>query len=368
MLLSVFASSAFAVQNHPSTDGETNLSSIQTYDGMIKELEALEERSKGKLEVFTLADKNYAYTQSEQGRDLYVAKVGNGPKKVWVQGRIHGNEPYGTESILQLIKQYTSNKSPETRELLDELTIYFAPMYNPDGSEMNIRHTILQDGSNRRIDLNRDWANEDLNGFEAVESKAWYEFWTDIQPDYALDIHHQGTKTDSETDQAITMSLGISLAPGGPTFGETDDPKLQLYEDLTRQMQVHVYDELNGYGFTNIDRYVVGSKSSGFLEIDIIGGVVSAMMIGLDYEGLNVDGHSNPAIFFETSGNTSNGSLGQRGRGHNIRQNTQGIDELLNGLANGEVYNADPERWNDIPHEDTIGYLTDHSGFVPSGY
>ncbi|PYZ94845.1 Tat (twin-arginine translocation) pathway signal sequence [Salipaludibacillus keqinensis] len=358
MLLSVFASSAFAVQNHPSTKGETNLSSIQTYDGMIKELESLEKRSKGKLEVFTLADKGYEYNQSEQGRDLYVAKIGNGPKKVWVQSRIHGDEPYGTEATIQLLQMYTSNQSAQYREVLDELTLYFAPMYNPDGSEMNIRQTVLQDGSEKRVDLNRDWAE---GAFEAVESKAWYSFWADIQPDYGLDIHHQGLKTDSETGQAITMSLGISLAPGGPTLPYLEDG---LYEDITRQMQVHVYDALKGYGFTNIDRYTVG----GNLEIDIRGGVVSAMMLGLNYEGLNEDNHSHPAIFFETSGNTREGNLGQRGRGHNIRQNTLGIQELLHGLATEEVYDADPERWDEIPHPEIIGYFTDHSGIVPVGY
>lgn len=363
LLFTVFSTSAFSIQNHPSTNGKTNLSSIETYEGMIKELEGLEKRSKGELEVFTLADLDYEFNQSEQGRDLYVAKIGNGPKKVWVQSRIHGNEPYGTEATLQLLQMYTSNQSAQYRDVLDEMTIYFAPMYNPDGSEMNIRHTVLQDGSDQRIDLNRDWAT---GAFNAVESKAWYSFWTDIQPDYALDIHHQGLKTDSDTDEAITMSLGVSLAPGGPTFEAL--PELQAYEDLTRQMHVHVYDALEGYGFTNIDRYTVGNSRSGFQEIDIRGGVVSAMMLGLNYDGLNEDNHSNPAIFFETSGNTSDGNLGQRGRGHNIRQNTQGIQDLLHGLATEEVYDIDPERWEDIPRADIIGYNTDHSGFVPSGY
>ena len=38
--------------------------------------------------------------------------------------------------------------------------------------------------------------------------------------------------------------------------------------------------------------------------IDIRGGVVSAMMLGLDHDGLGPTGHSNPAVFFETSGNS----------------------------------------------------------------
>ncbi|OLO42423.1 Tat (twin-arginine translocation) pathway signal sequence [Alkalihalophilus pseudofirmus] len=361
MLLSVFSSSVFAKQNHPSTEGNTNISSIVTYEDMIKELTALEKRSKGELEVFTLADLGYEYSESEQGRDLYVAKIGNGPEKVWIQSRIHGDEPYGTEASLQLLQMYVSNQSPQYRKVLDELTLYIIPMYNPDGSEMNIRQTILSE-SGERIDLNRDWA---LNQFKAVESKAWYSYWTDIQPDYGIDIHHQGLKTDSETGEAVTMSLGISLAPGGPTLPGIKDG---LYEDITRQMQVYVYDALKDYGFINIDRYTTGNSRTGFTEIDIHGGVVSAMMLGLNYDGLNEAEHSHPAIFFETSGNTRDGNLGQRARGHNIRQNALGIQELLFGLASSEVFNIDPERWNEIPRPDIIGYNTDHSGFVPGAY
>ncbi|UTR09879.1 Tat (twin-arginine translocation) pathway signal sequence [Evansella sp. LMS18] len=361
MLLSIFSTSAFAVKNHPSTEGNTNLSSIISYDDMIKELENLERRSKGALEVFTLDDLGYEYSKSEQGRDLYVAKLGNGDKEVWVQSRIHGDEPYGTEATLHLLKMYVNNQSAENREIMDELTMYFIPMYNPDGSEMNIRQTVLQEDG-RRIDLNRDWAT---GAFNAVESKAWFNYWSDIQPDYALDIHHQGLKTDAETGDAITMSLGISLAPGGPTLPGIKDG---LYEDITRQMQVYVYDGLKDYGYMSIDRYTVGSSTWGFQEIDIHGGVVSAMMLGLEYDGMNTEGHSNPAIFFETSGNTRDGNLGQRARGRNIQLNANGIHEWLYGLASEEIFEVNPERWNEIPRPDIIGYNTDHSGFVPVGY
>lgn len=358
MLLTVFSSPVLAKKNHPSTEGNTNISSIVTYDEMIDELKSLEKRSKGELEVFTLDELGYENSQSEQNRDLYVAKIGNGPEKVWIQGRIHGNEPYGTESTLKLLKMYVQNQSPKYQKILDELTLYVIPMYNPDGSEMNTRHTELSEGGDR-IDLNRDWTED---GFEAVESKAWYSYWADVQPDFGIDIHHQGLKTDPETEEAITMSLGVSLAPGGPTLPNIKDG---LYEDVTRQAQVHVYDSLKDYGYTNIDRYTVGNSSNGFSEIDIHGGVVSAMMLGLNYDNLNEDHHSHPAIFFETSGNTRDGNLGQRARGHNIKQNVLGLQELLHGLATDEVYDADPERWAEIPMPDTIGYQTDHSGFIP---
>ena len=73
----------------------------------------------------------------------------------------------------------------------------------------------------------------------------------------------------------ITMSLGISLAPSGPTL-----PTLHggAYDIATRQLQGHVYTQLKDYGYLNIDRYSVG----GPREIDIHGGVTSAWEAGAE--------------------------------------------------------------------------------------
>lgn len=357
---------AMASANFPSPNGQTNISSILTYADVQKELQKLERTSRFNVDVFTLAEAGTSVNTSEQGRDLYVATVGTGPEDVWLQGRIHGNEPYGTESLLTLLKDLGSNGSPDYNLLREKYTFHIIPMYNPDGSEANIRQTILWDdltgspelganGREQRIDLNRDWTEA---GFAANESLAFYEYWTMVKPDFGVDIHHQGLKQQWDTGDDVTLSLGISLAPGGPTLPGLADG---TYDVLTRQMMVHVFDELSKYGSINIDRYQVGDG----LEIDIKGGVVSAMMLGLDYQGLNPEGHSNPVVFLETSGNTSDGSLGQKARGKSVRQNVLALEELLIGMATGEVQQEDPERWDEIPHQPTTGYQTDYAGIIP---
>ncbi|WP_028280154.1 M14 family zinc carboxypeptidase [Arthrobacter sp. H5] len=367
LALPLFVSgSASADANFPSPGGNTNTASILTYEDTIKELTKLEQNSKNAVDVFTLEEAGTQVNKSEQGRDLYVATVGDGPEDVWVQGRIHGNEPYGAESILSLLKDLGTNGSAEYQEIRDAFTIHFIPMYNPDGSELNIRQTVLWDdatdqplldasGREQRIDLNRDWV---ADKFQARESLAFYEYWTMVDPAYGIDIHHQGLKQEFGTGDDVTLSLGISLAPGGPTL-----PTLAggAYDVLTRQMHGYVFQELSGYGFINMDRYQVG----GDLEIDIKGGVVSAMMLGLNHQGLNPEGHSNPVVFFETSGNTSDGSLGQKARGKSIQQNILAMKTLLLGLANGEVQNVDPEVWEEIPHAPVSGYSTDYAGVIP---
>ena len=346
---------ALADANFPSPEGTTSIAGIVDYADLVAELDKLEHTSRFGVDVFTLAEAGTTVTTTEQGRDLYVATVGDGPEDVWLQGRIHGNEPYGTESLLAVLKELGTNGSPDWTLLRETYTFHVIPMYNPDGSELNIRHTILQDGSEKRIDLNRDWG---VGKFEAAESEAFYEYWTMVDPAFAVDIHHQGLKTEYGTGDEVTLSLGISLAPGGPTLPGIEGG---AYDVLTRQMHVHVYDELSKAGFVNMDRYQVG----GSLEIDIKGGVVSAMMLGLDHLGLNPEGHSNPAIFFETSGNTSDGSLGQKARGKSIQQNVLALSELLVGMATGEVQQEDPARWEDIPHAPVTGYQTD-DGVIPA--
>ncbi|MCY1158169.1 MAG: Tat (twin-arginine translocation) pathway signal sequence [Citricoccus sp.] len=357
---------AMADANFPSPNGQTNISSILTYADVEQELTKLEETSRFDVDVFTLAEAGTSVNTSEQGRDLYVATVGTGPEDVWLQGRIHGNEPYGTDSLLTLLKDLGTNGSADYDLLREKYTFHLIPMYNPDGAEANIRHTLLWDdvtgspalggnGREQRIDLNRDWT---ADGFAAKESLAFYEYWTMVDPAFGVDIHHQGLKKEWGTGDDVTLSLGISLAPGGPTLPGLEDG---AYDVLTRQMLVHVYDELSKYGSINMDRYQVGNG----MEIDIKGGVVSAMMLGLDYQGLNPEGHTNPVVFFETSGNTSDGSLGQKARGKSIRQNVLALKELLLGMATGEVQQEDPERWEDIPHQPVTGYQTDYAGIIP---
>jgi hypothetical protein len=346
----MFASNAFAektIPNGPSTNGNDTISSIVTYEDMIKILGDIEHTSKGKVNVFTLDD----YGKTEEGRSIYAATIGSGETKVWVQAQIHGNEKLVTEAALQLVKNLSSSKSADVETILEELTIYVIPMYNPDGSIANTRGNI------NGIDLNRDWLG--TGGFEAKESLVVYKYWADLKPDFAIDLHHQGFKTVAGTNESTSFSLGISLAPDGPTLPGIKDGS---YNTITKQMVSYVYEDLKGYGYTHIDRYQVGGADKYF--IDIKGGVVSAMMLGLNYNDINPTEHSNPAIFFETKGNSRDNNLGQKSNGYLTKQNYLGLKSILYGLASGEVFTVDEDRWYDIPAYDAAGYMND-DGILP---
>lgn len=356
-LVMLYSTLSFAatVPGGPSTNGNTSINSMLSYEEVVKTLNGIEQTSKGKVEVFTLD----RFGKSEQGRSIYVAKVGTGEKKIWVQAQIHGNEKLVTEAALQLLKTYASNNSKEVQTVLEESTLYFIPMYNPDGAEMNTRGTKITE-TGQLLDLNRDWSVD--GGFKAKESKVVYSYWAELKPDFAIDLHHQGLKQVYGTNEATSFSLGISLAPDGPTL-----PKETDYNDVTKQMMAFVYDEMNGYGYTHIDRYqIVDSEKQVGYDIDIKGGVVSAMMMGLNYNGLNPENHSHPAVFFETKGNSSDGSLGQKSNGYLTKQNYLALKSLIYGYVTGEVNDVDPESWNSIPAYPLAGYWTDYNGIVPA--
>lgn len=361
----VAAPAAQAAGSMPTPSENPPLAAIRDMADMVRELGKLERTSRGAVRVTTLAEVGTAEAHSEQGRDLYVALVGHGPRHVWLQGRIHGNEPYGLDATLDVLKSLGGNGSPTYRRLREEFTVHVIPMYNPDGSEAMTRATTLWDreadaplldarGRPRTVDLNRDWG---VGRFVARESRAWYEYWTMVKPEFALDIHHQGLKKDWETGEDVTLSLGVSLAPGGPTLPGIRGGE---YDRLARQMAGHVWQSTLHRGHIATDRYDVGENT----VIDIHGGVVSAMMMGLDWNGLNPTGHSNVAIFFETSGNTN--SLGQKGRGKLVQQNILAVTAALDGMATGAVQRVDPAVWEQIPHTPVKYYSTDYAGLIPA--
>ena len=96
-----FSSTSFAAlqPGGPSTNGNTNINSTLSYTEVVKVLEDIERTSKGKVEVSTLDQ----YGKSEQGRSIYVAKVGTGSQKICVQAQIQGIENLVTEAALQLL-------------------------------------------------------------------------------------------------------------------------------------------------------------------------------------------------------------------------------------------------------------------------
>jgi hypothetical protein len=323
----------------PPNQEEVNLSATYSFEQMERELLGLERRSKGALQVEEVGE-------SGEGRPLYVATIGSGDERLWVQGRIHGNEPYGVDASLELLKRLVSG-SAHAREVLEEVTFAVVPMYNPDGSEEYIRQDTVEG-----IDLNRDWGVdqdifdrlndvraergqnelpqsvfENYTQLQAVESQAFWYAYRDFQPHYMVDIHHQGSYYVDDTDEMTTFSMGISL----DELMLTDDQW-----DTVRRMGVVAAEAADRLGTVTTTRYPY---------INIPEGVVSAAMLdGPGPEGEYADWTPRGAMFFE-----SRGGIGNKSRGYLVRQNVEGLWAIVDAIADGSLDDVDADRYGDIP-------------------
>ncbi|MFD6564785.1 M14 family zinc carboxypeptidase [Micromonospora profundi] len=322
----------------PPGQETVNRSSMLSAEQISAELRSLAARSKGALRVEEIG-------RSGQGRPLEVAYIGTGSTRVWIQGRIHGNEPYGAEASLDFLKTLVSG-GKHARDVLKEISFAIIPLYNPDGSEAFRR----QDSINN-IDLNRDWGVDrrmfdQLNAVRvslgqaplpernftnytrhrAVESQAFWYAWANFKPHHMIDLHHQGTYYVGDTDEMTTFSVGISLDPGMLTTDQWN---------TVRRMGVVAADAAGKSGVVNVTRYPY---------INIPEGVTSASMLnGPGPQGEYANWRSN-AMFFE-----SRGGIGQKSSGYIIKQNVNGLWAIIDAMSDRSLASVDADRWSNIP-------------------
>ena len=226
--------------------------------------------------------------QSGEGRELLYATVGSGPTTFWLQARIHGNELHSTGAALQILDLLDTD-NPTARLIRENLTVVVIPMYNPDGSEADIRQSTTP----TRIDLNRDWEN-----FAQPESIAFWNLWRDVAPQLALDLHHMGqAPIVNGTNDLNQFQIGArSIDPARMT---------ELQWLTNRQMAMVSVDALDQYGLANVAHYPI---------IDITNAALSRMLMGGTAPAGEQPVMQTPtqgAIFYEVRsvGQKSNGQL-----------------------------------------------------------
>lgn len=169
-----------------------------TYDQLTAELQYLSQQFP---DLVTLS----AGGQSVEGRDIWTVTVGNGAKKVLVNGAIHGSEWIAAPVLVDTIKALINGYYQDTKELgqpvqyiLDNYSITFIPMLNPDGVTLaqfgadafpHLRNELLAMSPNgsdfsrwkaniRGVDLNRNfnvrWGKPVDQPVSTVPSYAFY--------------------------------------------------------------------------------------------------------------------------------------------------------------------------------------------------
>jgi len=201
--------------------------------------------------------------KTPEGRDIPLITVskndGNDNKlRVFYIGRVHGNEPSGTEGLLHFIKQLSEDN--EINTLLDRIDFYILPMINADGGEANTRAT-----RGHNIDLNRDFTK--LCTPEAVMVYAAANI---AQPHVVVDFHEYGP-TRALYRQAfpgrnLTTPHDIQfLASGNPNVAQSirDITQDFFLPDLRKTMDAN---KLTHYNYFTVAESGGGSPNNqGFL-------------------------------------------------------------------------------------------------------
>ncbi len=144
------------------------------------------------------SEKGFSITalgRSIQGRSISMVSIGNGATNVLLWSQMHGDESTATMAIFDIFNYLKKNK-----EILNNLSLHFIPMLNPDGAEVFKRRNAIG------IDINRDALR-----LQSPESKILKAARDSLHADFGFNLHDQSSYYNAErTDKPATISF---LAP-----------------------------------------------------------------------------------------------------------------------------------------------------------
>lgn len=200
-----------------------------TPDKLKSHIEALTDKYPNLLKTNIIGHSSY-------GQPIWALRVGNGERNIIIHGAHHGREWITSMIVMKMAEEYA--EAYKTKEpyhgfepsILDEVSIWFVPMVNPDGVEIqqngfshslpiSSHELLMMNGGSvdfsrwkangKGIDLNRQYPAgwDELEGsapfpfyqlykgrepFEAPEVKALEEFTKEINPQLAVAYHSSG--------------------------------------------------------------------------------------------------------------------------------------------------------------------------------
>ncbi len=174
---------------------------------------------------------------SVEGREIYLVKVGSGRSKVLLWSQMHGNEPTATMAMMDIFNYLQHDTSPARNKILEDLTLYFIPMLNPDGAEIFERRNALE------IDINRDALR-----LQSPESRILKTVRDRISPEWGFNLHDQNRYSSAgSTKETASISF---LAPAYNEAKEWNPGRtraMQLICLMNETLQKHIPNQVGRY-------------------------------------------------------------------------------------------------------------------------
>lgn len=341
-----------------------------THDELGKQLEQVERTTDGRVEVDVAGHSN-------RGRELYMARVGDGDSTLLLTADVHGNEHSGAKATLRVLRWLGGN-SQAAQAIRENVTLVALPMYNADGSELDQRRTDMTwdetierhpqllgaepawyhstFGTAPGYDLNRDFhpdleyepVAEDLPGvstdpgfFLTPEADTLRGIYLDLQAEFGqvdgyADLHHMGPCQTIEVDgQERYVTVAIDYPPLPPwefeEGGEWEDyPNMRAESRQLNMAFAHGIEDRMGSGVSDgIARYLHPDERN---------------FPGQTRSSLALNGTA--TVLVEIPGQTQ--QTGNHAAGQKIKIVENGIRGMLDGLATGEVWDLDDQAYYDL--------------------
>ena len=407
LVLAVCSTFAFAApQSTPNgpyveeEQGAVSLSSIMTNEELYEKLFQLEARSKGVMEVELVGysnDMNFDDVMEPLGYPMYVCKFGDpDPSKpsILITTQIHGNEPLGTEAIVEIMQTLIAG-GQAAQAILENVTIWIMPRINPDGS-MNQWEGLWV--PKRYTD--QAWVPEDI-GLPVGTKAPWYYSATGRMSHITLGTINTGPGYDENRDSNPNLDIRIenmdesqvaaflnSPATNNSNFGGfyvtpearmvtkvfkelqpdvyidihhrgfnylTEDDNRQVYIQVAAEVADPYTDPLTGL-FYSVDPVVLTLAKQvnavGWLSLQLgdsaFGSIQKYPKVNLPGTTLGTFALNDTAIMLiEIAGQTH--TLGQKAAGRLTKTARDSVFAILEALADGSIHDVDPAIYDAIP-------------------
>ncbi len=254
--------------------------------------------------------------RSLEGREVWDVTFGTGPFVVLMWSQMHGDEPTATSALFDLYEYIRRHEAePAVRQLLSALTVHTVPMLNPDGAERFQRRNV------QGIDVNRDALL-----LQTPEGRLLKELRDSLEPAIGFNLHNQSWRTTvGKPPKGAAISL-LSVA---------QDEARSMTEGrlLTRRLGAVVRDALEPFALHRIGRYDDSFEVRAF--------------------GDNLTLWGTPVLLIETGPWPEAEPDPML-----IRLNYTALIHALHALADGTVHQADPDRYDSLPENETGGFYT----------
>ncbi len=212
---------------------ETQLTKRRFKHTKVKQL--IDELAKNNSQLFDIQEVEKSY----QGREIYLLKIGTGKTKLLFWSQMHGDESTATEALFDIFNFFASPlpySSPNSWShslsefrniILQNCTLYFVPMLNPDGAEIWQRRTAQE------IDMNRD-----AIALQTPEARLLKHLQQTLKPDFGFNLHNQNIYyTAGNTPNCATISFLAPPIDYERTINEVRKKAMQVIGLLAEDLQ-----------------------------------------------------------------------------------------------------------------------------------